>query len=152
MTITTKTTALEILKQDRLGRVRTPRSKQEEILAEYDRSGMSGQHFAQYLGIKYQTFATWVQKRRKRRAGGLVVAAPQVSWVEAEVGGGQEMHTGKSGLVVEFGGGRSCGWEMSEGRSWQLHCLGIWGLGDAELYRRITNLRCTGDVRHAQRV
>lgn len=102
MTSTTNTTALEILKQDRLGRVRTPRTKQEEILAQYDRSGMSGQQFAQYLGIKYQTFATWLQKRRKRR--GLVVATPPMSWVEAEVGSGQEIPSGKSGLVVELGG------------------------------------------------
>jgi len=71
MTSTTDTT-LEILKQDRKGRVRTPRAKQEVILDEYERGGMSGPEFAQYLGIKYQTFATWVQKRRKRKAGGLV--------------------------------------------------------------------------------
>ncbi len=103
MTSTTDTT-LEILKQDRKGRVRTPRAKQEVILDEYERGGMSGPEFAQYLGIKYQTFATWVQKRRKRKAGGLVVGKKVVSWLEAELGSG-ESRTGKSGLVVELAGG-----------------------------------------------
>ena len=100
---TTTSTALEILKQDRNGRVRTPRGKQEAILDEFDRSGMSGAEFSQYLGIKYQTFATWVQKRRKRKAGGKIVAKRAVSWLEAEVGG--EIRAGKSGLVVELAGG-----------------------------------------------
>jgi len=103
MTSTTDT-RLEILKQDRMGRVRTPRAKQEAILDEYDRSGMSGPEFAQYLGIKYQTLATWVQKRRKRKAGGLVVGKGAMSWLEAEVGS-EESRTGKSGLVVELAGG-----------------------------------------------
>jgi len=103
MTSTTET-ALEILKQDRKGRVRTPRAKQEAILDEYDRSGMSGPEFAQYVGIKYQTLATWVQKRRKRKAGALVIGKGAVSWLEAEVGG-EESRAGKSGLVLELAGG-----------------------------------------------
>jgi len=102
---TTTSTALEILKQDRNGRVRTPRGKQEAILDEFDRSGMSGAEFAQYLGIKYQTFATWVQKRRKRKGGGKIVAKSAVSWLEAEVGGGGESQAGKLVLVVELAGG-----------------------------------------------
>jgi hypothetical protein len=85
--------------------VRTPRGKQEAILDEFDRSGMSGAEFAQYLGIKYQTFATWVQKRRKRKSGGKIVAKRAVNWLEAEVGGGGESQAGKSGLVVELAGG-----------------------------------------------
>lgn len=101
---TTRDTTLEILKQDRMGRVRTPRAKQEAILDEYEGSGMSGPEFAQYLGIKYQTFATWVQKRRKRKAGGLVVGQGVVSWLEAEVGN-EGIQSGNPGLVVELGGG-----------------------------------------------
>jgi hypothetical protein len=97
-------TTLEILKQDRKGRVRTPRAKQEAILEEYERSGMSGPEFAQYLGIKYQTFATWVQKRRKGKANGLVVGKGGVSWLEAEVGGEDNL-AGRLGLVVELVGG-----------------------------------------------
>jgi len=103
MTSTTDTT-LEILKQDRKGRVRTPRPKQEAILDEYERSGMSGPEFAEYLGIKYQTFATWVQNRRERKSGELVVGKGVVSWLEAEVGG-EESRTGKSVFLVELAGG-----------------------------------------------
>lgn len=103
MTSTTDTT-LEILKQDRKGRVRTPRAKREAILDEYERSGMSGPDFARYHGIKYQTFATWIQKRRKGKTGGLVVGKATVSWLEAEVGS-EESHAGHPGLVVELAGG-----------------------------------------------
>jgi hypothetical protein len=102
MTPTTDTT-LEILKQDRMGRVRTPRARQEAILEEDDRSGMTGQQFSHYLGIKYQTLATWIQKRRKRQAGRSAVAASPVRWVEAEVGEDKDRHIGKAGLVVELG-------------------------------------------------
>lgn len=55
----------KILKTDRLGRVRTPRAKREAMLAEYGRSGMSAVEFAKWSGVKYQTFATWVQKAGK---------------------------------------------------------------------------------------
>lgn len=58
----------EVLKTDTLGRVRTSRARREEIVDEFEKSGLSGQAFAALAGIKYQTFATWVQKRR--RAGG----------------------------------------------------------------------------------
>jgi len=57
----------EILKTDALGRVRMPVEKREVILDKFEASGMSGQAFAEYIGVKYQTFATWVQKRRKAR-------------------------------------------------------------------------------------
>jgi DNA-binding transcriptional regulator YiaG len=36
-------------------------------LEEYDRSGMSGVKFAQYVGIKYSTLAYWLQSRRRHR-------------------------------------------------------------------------------------
>ena len=56
---------------DRLGRVRTPRTRREELLAEYDRSGLSQAAFARRAGMRYATFAHWVQERR--RGGGLAV-------------------------------------------------------------------------------
>ena len=49
-----------------LGRVRTPKAKREEILDELGRSGLTGTEFAELAGIKYPTFATWVQRRRER--------------------------------------------------------------------------------------
>ena len=59
---------------DRLGRVRTPRARREELLAEYARSGLSQAAFARRAGVRYPTFAHWVQERR--RGGGDAVAAP----------------------------------------------------------------------------
>ena len=40
----------EILKVDEVGRVRTPPAKREAMLAEYDRSGMTGAQFARFVG------------------------------------------------------------------------------------------------------
>jgi len=58
---------LELLKMDVIGRVRIPAEKREAILDAFERSGMSGQAFAAKWGLKYPTFATWVQKRRRAR-------------------------------------------------------------------------------------
>ena len=55
-----------ILKRDRLGRITTPRERRETLLKEFDQSGMSGAQFAQWAGIKYPTFASWVQQRREQ--------------------------------------------------------------------------------------
>jgi len=35
--------------------VRTPREKQEAIISAYRGSGMTGQQFAAYVGVKYST-------------------------------------------------------------------------------------------------
>jgi transposase-like protein len=59
---------------DRQGRVHTPRSRREELLAEYDRSGMSQAAFARRAGVRYPTFAHWVQERR--RGSGAAEAEP----------------------------------------------------------------------------
>jgi len=60
-------------RSDRLGRVRTPRARREELLAEYERSGLSQAAFARRAGVRYPTFAHWVQERR--RAGGSLPGA-----------------------------------------------------------------------------
>jgi transposase-like protein len=62
---------------DRLGRVRTPRSRREELLAEYERSGLSQAAFARRAGVRYPTFAHWVQERRS--VGEATAAAPASS-------------------------------------------------------------------------
>jgi hypothetical protein len=56
-----------ILKIDVLGRVKTPGERRERLLDEFEKSGLTGQKFAALVGIKYQTFATWAQKRRRAR-------------------------------------------------------------------------------------
>ena len=52
-------------RSNRLGRMRTPRRRREELLAEYERSGLSQAAFARRAGVRYPTFAHWVQKRRR---------------------------------------------------------------------------------------
>jgi hypothetical protein len=56
----------DILKTDVLGRITVGSAQREAILDAFESSGMSGQAFALHHGIKIQTFASWMQKRRRR--------------------------------------------------------------------------------------
>jgi hypothetical protein len=56
-----------VLKRDVLGRVTTTVAHREALLDEFERSGMKGVPFARLAGVNYQTFASWVQKRRRQR-------------------------------------------------------------------------------------
>ncbi len=99
-----------ILKTDVLGRMRTPAARRESLLDEFERSGMSGVQFAEFVGIKYQTFATWAQQRRRRRKnaaspGPLLHAdAPkQLRWMEAVIGQAQpSAEQDQSSLVLQL--------------------------------------------------
>jgi|GEM_PF-254166 len=55
----------QVLKTDVLGRVKTCKAQRERLLDEFERSGLSGTKFAAVVGVNYQTFASWVQKRRR---------------------------------------------------------------------------------------
>jgi hypothetical protein len=57
----------QLLRTDALGRVWTPANRREELLDEFERSGVAARKFAQMVGIKYQTFASWRQRRRRQR-------------------------------------------------------------------------------------
>lgn len=57
----------DILKTDVLGRVTVGRAQREAILDAFEASGMTGSAFALHHGIKIQTFASWIQKRRRKR-------------------------------------------------------------------------------------
>lgn len=57
----------EVLQTDVLGRVRVKKARRNALLDEFERGGTSAQAFAKMVGIKYQTFASWVQKRRRAR-------------------------------------------------------------------------------------
>ena len=80
----------QLLKVDVAGRVWTPRERREALLDEFERGGTPAAEFARLVGIKYPTFASWVQQRRRARAAG--GAGPQavapVRWMEALVGAG----------------------------------------------------------------
>ena len=56
-----------ILKTDGRGRVRTPLAQREGLLDAFERSGLSGMKFAALHGVKYPSFANWVQQRKRRR-------------------------------------------------------------------------------------
>lgn len=72
-----------VLKTDTKNRVRTPRERRETLLDEFERSGLSGARFAALIGIKYQTFANWRQKRRRDRRGAGEMSEPCVVRGEA---------------------------------------------------------------------
>jgi len=79
-----------VLKVDTEGRVRTPKEKQEEIVAACGGSGMTGQQFAAFCGVKYSTLMSWVGKaRRANKPGGETGKPGGLSWVEATLGPGQ---------------------------------------------------------------
>ena len=108
--MTGKQNGAEILKTDRRGRLRTPPERRQEILAQYDQSGLSGPKFAQLIGIKYQTFAGWRQQRRKEREkmspAASPASAPSVQWLETVIAQAQTTSSpGGSGLRVRLPSG-----------------------------------------------
>jgi len=94
-----------VIKTDEAGRVRTPAARREGLLEEFDRSGLSGPKFAALAGIKYQTFATWVRKRRAGQSGeeDTLPAKPVVAgpWWEAVV----EQAQSGGALILQLPGG-----------------------------------------------
>ena len=91
-TIPTENTAVSpILKTDTRNRVVTPPERREALLDEFEHSGLSAARFAALTGLKYPTFAAWVQQRRRRRAPDAPPPAASdattaVRWLEAVVG------------------------------------------------------------------
>jgi hypothetical protein len=59
--------ATTILKRDVLGRVTLSTEQREALLDEFERSGLKGLPFARLVGVNYQSFASWIQKRRRER-------------------------------------------------------------------------------------
>jgi hypothetical protein len=62
---------VEIFKRDKVGRVWVSRARREALINEFERGGTSGAQFADYVGIKYSTFANWLQKRKRQQASGV---------------------------------------------------------------------------------
>ena len=63
-------------KRDSKGRRITPRARREELLNEYEQSGLTQAAFARRAGINYPTFASWVQGRRERTTVSLRAREP----------------------------------------------------------------------------
>lgn len=57
---------LDESKRDRRGRRITSAARIEQLLGDYDQSGLTQAAFARREGVKYATFAHWVQTRRAR--------------------------------------------------------------------------------------
>ena len=97
----------DLLKTDKRGRVRASPMRRQELLAEFDKSGLSGPKFAAVAGIKYQTLASWLQRRRKQGHGvspALCAAkAPAVQWLETVIQSTQA--AAGAGLVVRLPSG-----------------------------------------------
>ena len=105
---------MKTLKSDTKGRVRVPVERREELLNEFEGSGISAMRFAKLAGVKYATFANWRQKRRKTRAqvpeSGVGGTAPgeraglsrPVRLFEAYAEVGRNGVTGGGGLMIEL--------------------------------------------------
>ena len=91
-----------VLKVDVKGRVWTPREQREAVLDECERSGLPATEFAAHVGVKYPTFASWVQKRRRERSAAGRGEPAALEWVEAGV---VSAVGAARGLVVHLPGG-----------------------------------------------
>jgi hypothetical protein len=96
-----------VLRSDAMGRVRTPAARRRELLEEFERSGLSGKKFAALVGVKYSTFAFWLQDRRRRERAGRPPkeAADTVRWLEAVVEKAQSGGVASGALVLALPGG-----------------------------------------------
>ena len=92
---------------DRLGRVRVPRERRRALVSEYERSGMIAVELTKWSGVKYQTFATWVQKERGSTKGsegerqGKAVVVEPMRWAEAVCAVGEPAQ--EPAVVIRFG-------------------------------------------------
>jgi hypothetical protein len=84
MTITTPADE-PILNTNTPLRSQIPPERREQLLDEFEHSGLSRAKFAAAAGLKYATFAAWVARRRQPRGTGQAPGnrAPRVHWLEA---------------------------------------------------------------------
>lgn len=71
-----------VLKSDSRGRVRTPLQQRLALVAEFERSGLPATRFAALVGVRHQTFATWVQRHRKQQAAAALSESRPVRFAE----------------------------------------------------------------------
>lgn len=130
-----------VLKTDVLGRVKTDAGQRESILDEFERSGLSGTKFAAVTGVKYQTFASWVQRRRRatgaylrksadKKTTGSAAPMPALGWMEAVVDKRTGLAASHGVLRLELPGGASV--EMANELQAALagHLLRAWHAGN----------------------
>jgi transposase-like protein len=95
------------LRADTKGRVWTPRERKEQLLDEFEQTGASAAAFARIVGVRYSTFAAWVNRRKKTLAGAATSSSkqPLVRFVEAAVSEELEQKQVDRCLLVELPGG-----------------------------------------------
>jgi hypothetical protein len=102
--MTTPELGSEILPTDSRGRVRVARERREQLLDEFERSGMTGAQFARSVGLKYQTFAFWRQQRQRSKpvvAGGQGShKAASVAWLETVLTDAQKAVPSSATMLV----------------------------------------------------
>jgi hypothetical protein len=74
-----------IVRSDRRGRLRYAPEQKAAILEAYTKSGLSGPKFAALHGVNYQTFAAWLQKRKRVGAPARLPAPAGLALVEVSV-------------------------------------------------------------------
>ena len=76
-----------LIRTDGLGRLRFTPDQRRTLLDGFEGSGLSASRFAAQHGVKYTTFANWVQQRRRSGPAGLAPTASEgsTSFVLAEV-------------------------------------------------------------------
>ena len=94
---------------DTKGRVRTSKAQRRVILAQFEHSGMSAAQFARQTGLKYSTFALWVQRYRRtkrpdrkspvRLLEAVVASAPLSAGLLVQLPGGARLEIREAGQV-----------------------------------------------------
>jgi transposase-like protein len=121
--------ASEILPTDTRGRVRVSGERREELLDEFEQSGMTGAQFARTIGLKYQTFAFWRQQRRKRKPALTNPSLPKsatVEWLETVIDTASVSAPGlplvvrlPSGVAIELSHASQAGVAAALLRAWE---------------------------------
>jgi hypothetical protein len=89
-----------LVQTDSKGRLRVSKEQRKAVLAKFEQSRMSAAKFAAVAGIKYSTFAGWLQRcrRPKRR-----VASKPIRLVEALIGS-NACPEARPGLILHLPG------------------------------------------------
>lgn len=104
-------TGPEIVKTSKAGHILTSRQRRQELLEEFDKSGLSAPKFAQLAGIKYPTFMTWLHQRRRKQSVASSPVSPPVQnstglWLETVIEKAQATPpVNSSALMVRFPSG-----------------------------------------------